>query len=135
MRPDPAFVAYPGRRLFVLAVLSLLTLALLGRALGLVLVDGEFLLTQGDARALRTVAVPTHRGMILDRNGVLIAGNEQNYRVVITREDAGDERGHSQRLFRVRPVSTSRPTPPASSPASEKPSHQPGEAGNSRSLR
>ena len=75
MRPDPAFVAYPGRRLFVLAVLSLLTLALLGRALGLVLVDGEFLLTQGDARALRTVAVPTHRGMILDRNGEPLAAS------------------------------------------------------------
>ena len=75
MRPDPAFVAYPGRRRVVLAFLSLLTLALLGRALGLVLVDGEFLLTQGDARALRTVAVPTHRGMILDRNGEPLAAS------------------------------------------------------------
>ncbi|MCU0936150.1 MAG: hypothetical protein MUF66_08790, partial [Gammaproteobacteria bacterium] len=73
MRPDPVFVAYPGRRRFVLAVLALLTLALLGRALGLVLVDGEFLLTQGDARSLRTVAVPTQRGMILDRNGEPLA--------------------------------------------------------------
>jgi cell division protein FtsI (penicillin-binding protein 3) len=75
VRPDPVFVAYPGRRRFVLAVLALLTLALLGRALGLVLVDGEFLLTQGDARSLRTVAVPTQRGMILDRNGEPLAAS------------------------------------------------------------
>lgn len=34
--------------------------------------------------------IPPARGLILDRNGKLIAGNEQNYRVVITREDAGD---------------------------------------------
>jgi penicillin-binding protein 2 len=34
--------------------------------------------------------IPPARGLILDRNGRLIAGNEQNYRVVITREDAGD---------------------------------------------
>ena len=34
--------------------------------------------------------VPPARGLILDRNGKLIAGNEQTYRVVITREGAGD---------------------------------------------
>ena len=34
--------------------------------------------------------VPPARGLILDRNGKLIAGNEQIYRVVITREGAGD---------------------------------------------
>ena len=34
--------------------------------------------------------IPPERGLIQDRNGKLIAGNEQNYRVVITREEAGD---------------------------------------------
>ncbi len=34
--------------------------------------------------------LPPTRGLILDRNGVLLAGNEQNYRVVIKRDDAGD---------------------------------------------
>jgi penicillin-binding protein 2 len=34
--------------------------------------------------------IPPDRGLIYDRNGKLIANNEQNYRVVITREDAGD---------------------------------------------
>jgi len=34
--------------------------------------------------------IPPERGLIQDRNGTLIAGNEQNYRVVITREAAGD---------------------------------------------
>jgi penicillin-binding protein 2 len=34
--------------------------------------------------------IPPRRGLIQDRNGKLIAGNEQNYRVVITREAAGD---------------------------------------------
>ena len=34
--------------------------------------------------------LPPARGLILDRNGKLIAGNEQTYRVVITREGAGD---------------------------------------------
>ena len=34
--------------------------------------------------------IPPARGLILDRNGKQVAGNEQNYRIVITREGAGD---------------------------------------------
>ncbi|WP_343081672.1 penicillin-binding protein 2 [Ostreiculturibacter nitratireducens] len=49
--------------------------------------------------------LPPARGLIRDRNGALIAGNEQNYRVVITREDAGDVDAVLQRLARVMPLS------------------------------
>jgi penicillin-binding protein 2 len=49
--------------------------------------------------------IPPARGQILDRNGKLIAGNEQNYRVVITREDAGDVDEVLARLARVIPLS------------------------------
>jgi penicillin-binding protein 2 len=34
--------------------------------------------------------LPPERGLIFDRNGILIAGNEQNYSIVVVREDAGD---------------------------------------------
>ena len=34
--------------------------------------------------------IPPARGLIFDRNGLPIADNEQNYRVVMVREDAGD---------------------------------------------
>ena len=34
--------------------------------------------------------LPPARGMIFDRNGLAIAANEQNYRVIMVREDAGD---------------------------------------------
>ncbi|PJI92894.1 peptidoglycan glycosyltransferase [Yoonia maricola] len=34
--------------------------------------------------------LPPSRGLIFDRNGIAIAANEQNYRVVMVREDAGD---------------------------------------------
>ena len=42
--------------------------------------------------------IPPARGQIFDRDGVLIAGNEQNYRVTITREDAGDVQAVLRRL-------------------------------------
>lgn len=45
--------------------------------------------------------LPPARGLILDRNGALIAGNEQNYRVVIVREDAGDVEDVLDRLSRL----------------------------------
>ena len=34
--------------------------------------------------------LPPARGLIYDRNGVILAENEQNYRIVLVREDAGD---------------------------------------------
>ena len=49
--------------------------------------------------------VPPARGLIHDRNGKLLAGNEQNYRVVITREDAGDVPGVLAKLAHVIPLS------------------------------
>jgi penicillin-binding protein 2 len=48
--------------------------------------------------------IPPERGLILDRNGTLIAGNEQNYRVTMTREGAGDVDSVLARLTRLIPV-------------------------------
>ena len=48
--------------------------------------------------------IPPARGLIEDRNGKLIAGNEQNYRVVITREDAGDVEAVLGRLSQIIPM-------------------------------
>ncbi|MCJ8138839.1 penicillin-binding protein 2 [Falsirhodobacter halotolerans] len=48
--------------------------------------------------------IPPHRGQIFDRGGRLIAGNEQNYRVTITREGAGDVPDVLHRLQRVIPL-------------------------------
>lgn len=51
--------------------------------------------------------IPPARGLILDRNGKLIAGNEQNYRVVITREGAGDVNLVLNRLSHLIPLTES----------------------------
>lgn len=48
--------------------------------------------------------IPPERGLILDRNGALIAGNEQNYRVTLTREGAGDVDAVLARLTRLIPI-------------------------------
>lgn len=48
--------------------------------------------------------IPPERGLILDRKGGLIAGNEQNYRVTMTREGAGDTAAVLARLTRLIPL-------------------------------
>ncbi|MBI2779524.1 MAG: penicillin-binding protein 2 [Gammaproteobacteria bacterium] len=63
----------PVRLLVVLGVLGAITLLLVWRALDLQILSKDFLQDQGDARHLREVATPAHRGMIADRNGEPLA--------------------------------------------------------------
>lgn len=65
--------SYRGRRLLVLSVLSLAGLALAARAVDLQVMRKDFLQDQGDARYLRVVSEPAHRGMITDRYGEPLA--------------------------------------------------------------
>ena len=58
-----------GRRLFLVACMVLFLLTLVGRAVSLQVVDKEFLQGQGQARHMRVVELPAHRGMIRDRDG------------------------------------------------------------------
>lgn len=64
---------YPVRRGLVIGTMALATLALLGRAVELHVLDRDFLQGQGDARYLRSVDVAAHRGMITDRHGEPLA--------------------------------------------------------------
>ncbi|MGD9916996.1 MAG: penicillin-binding protein 2 [Paenirhodobacter sp.] len=67
--------------------------------------DEYRLLAEGNSVKIRLI--PPVRGLIYDRNGVLIAGNEQNYRVTITREDADDVDRVVSDLRRLIPISQS----------------------------
>ena len=64
---------YRGRRIAVLSVMAVAVGGLLWRAVDLQLLHKDFLQGQGDARHLRVVSIPAHRGMITDRNGEPLA--------------------------------------------------------------
>jgi len=68
---DPASRAW--RFWFVAGMLAVGGLALVARAVYLQVIDQEFLEKQGDARILRTAKLSANRGMILDRNGEVLA--------------------------------------------------------------
>lgn len=61
------------RRRFVILGLAAACVSLSVRAVQLQVVHKDFYVKQGDSRQQRTVEIPTHRGMILDRNGEPLA--------------------------------------------------------------
>lgn len=64
---------YPFRRWFILGLFMFGMLALTSRAAYLQLLNNEVLKEQGDARSIRVVEIPSHRGVITDRNGEQLA--------------------------------------------------------------
>lgn len=64
---------FGGRRTFLCLCMGLGAVALVWRAVCLQVLDKEFLQSQADARHLRVVSLPAHRGKILDRHGEPLA--------------------------------------------------------------
>ncbi|MEO0694302.1 MAG: penicillin-binding transpeptidase domain-containing protein, partial [Pseudomonadota bacterium] len=79
------------RRGLVVGGLQLAFMGMLGlrmRQMQIEEADEYRLLAEENRINVRLLAPP--RGLIFDRNGVIIADNSQNYRIIIVREDAGD---------------------------------------------
>ena len=80
-----------SRRALVVGGVQLGVIGALGFRLQSMQVDqaDEFRLLAEENRVNIRLLAPA-RGLIFDRNGIPVAANEQNYRVVMVREDAGD---------------------------------------------
>lgn len=64
---------FPWRFRLVLALLVLLVGAIACQIIYLQVIDHDFLKGQGDARSVRHIPIPAHRGLITDRNGEPLA--------------------------------------------------------------
>ena len=64
---------YPWRFRLVLLLLALMVAAIAWRIVDLHVVDHDFLKAHGDARSVRHIPIPAHRGLITDRNGEPLA--------------------------------------------------------------
>jgi len=73
MNHDMNSRAFQGRRTFLYLCMGLAAVTLVWRAVNLQVLDKDFLQTQGQARHMRVVSLPAHRGMIIDRNGEPLA--------------------------------------------------------------
>jgi len=64
---------YPVRRWLILSLFLCGMVVLSSRAIYLQLLNNDFLKDHGDARSIRVVEIPAHRGIITDRNGEQLA--------------------------------------------------------------
>ena len=64
---------FPWRFRLVVGLLSVMVAAIAWRIIDLQVVDRAFLKGQGDARSVRHIPIPAHRGLITDRNGEPLA--------------------------------------------------------------
>ena len=64
---------YPWRFCVIVGLLLAMVGAIVWRIVDLHVIDHDFLKGQGDARSVRHIAIPAHRGLITDRNGEPLA--------------------------------------------------------------
>lgn len=62
-----------ARLLFIAFFFVLILVVLIWRMLDLTVLNRKFLQGQGNARSLRVIQIPAHRGMIIDREGAVLA--------------------------------------------------------------
>ena len=93
------------RRLMVLGGLKVLAVGALGLRMHQMQVEeaDQFRLL-ADANRINIRLLPPVRGLIQDRTGAVLAGNNQNYRAVIVREDAGNVPEVLARLSQIIPL-------------------------------
>ena len=94
-----------ARRSLIIAGIQAAAISALGfrmRSMQLDRAEEYRLLSDGNSIKIRLL--PPARGLIMDRKGFVIAGNEQNYRVTITREEAGEVEAVLDRLALLIPI-------------------------------
>jgi penicillin-binding protein 2 len=88
-------------RVWVFYLLTALVFgALAFRLLNLQIFEGENWLTRAEDNYTLEISVPTSRGIIYDRNGVILARNIASYNVVITPAFLPDDLADIQRVYR-----------------------------------
>ncbi len=75
--------------------------ALGSRLYYLQVLESERYHTLAEDNRINVRLLPPPRGQVVDRNGIVVAANRQNYRVVIVREQARDVPGTLERLGRL----------------------------------
>jgi penicillin-binding protein 2 len=90
----------PWRILIFAGLLLLVFLIYIVRLFTLQILQGAQWTAQADSNRTRIINLPAARGVIYDRNDVVLARNLASYNVVITAADLPDDPGEIQEIFR-----------------------------------
>ena len=94
------------RRTFLMGgIVGLGSLALVGRLLQLQVIETQHYQTMASANRFRFRLIPPPRGRILDRNGVEIAANRPDFRIMIRKEEVDDPEATLSTVAQLLPLS------------------------------
>lgn len=88
--PEQEVRIFRGRALLAACLVVTLTAALMGRLVYLQVVQHEVYITRSEKNRVRIEPLPPTRGLIYDRNGVLLAENRPTYNLTLVRERVED---------------------------------------------
>lgn len=89
-----------GRFLTIYIVIGLVFAVFLSRLFNLQILQGVEWTTQAEKNRTRQVSLPPARGIIYDRNGIVLARNVASYNIVITPAYLPDDDSDIQRIYR-----------------------------------
>jgi penicillin-binding protein 2 len=101
---------FDRRALTVAALMALATVGLIGRLILLQVVRHEYYSDLSQGNRVRTEPIPAARGLILDRNGEIVASNQPAYQLELVPEEVPDfKEGASATLRRLAALGLLRP--------------------------
>ncbi|MGH8179467.1 MAG: penicillin-binding protein 2 [Steroidobacteraceae bacterium] len=92
---------FERRSLFAGAAMALLALALVGRLYLLQVSRHDYYSALSQENRVRTDPIPAARGLILDRNGEVIASNQPTFQLQLIPDEVPDLRGSLRRLAKL----------------------------------
>jgi len=81
---------FQGRSIIAAAAIALLCMLLIGRLVLLQIVRYDYYLDLSQGNRARLEPIPANRGLILDRNGTVLAENQPSYQLELVREQVPD---------------------------------------------
>ena len=90
----------PWRILTYEIVIGVVFLIFVGRLFSFQILQGDDFVAEAEINRTETINIPTSRGNIYDRNGVVLARNAPSYNVVITPAQLPDDTGEIQEIYR-----------------------------------
>jgi penicillin-binding protein 2 len=97
------------RMMVVYGLLAAVAVIFVIRLFDLQILNGKDYSLQADGNRTKTISVAAPRGIIYDRNGILLARNIASYSIVITPASLPDDDGDIQRIYRELSVLTGVP--------------------------
>ncbi|MCK9246240.1 MAG: penicillin-binding protein 2 [Anaerolineaceae bacterium] len=88
-----------GRFRWIYLIITLVFLYYAAQLFNYQIIEGKTYVGQAEENRISVISIPTQRGMIYDRNGVVLARNAAQYNVTVTPAQLPDSKGEIREIF------------------------------------